>query len=337
MLRIAINGFGRIGKTFLRILLQDLSNKKLTVVAINLGPNNNPEQAAQFFMYDSLLGIYPGIVIYKDEHLVIDGIKIKLFSEKDPLKLPWKELSIDWIIEASGSCKIKLDAQKHITAGALKVLISAPLETADITIIPGINTPAYHHQEHAIISLGSCTTNALAPLIKTLDEQFNLESAVITTIHAYTNDQNLMDGSHKDPRRARAAALNIIPTATGADKVIGTLFPHLASSISAIALRVPVPVVSIIDLSFVTQQPINKQKINAAFKEAAQTNLSSIMQYSTAPLVSSDFQKNKASAVFDADLTLVAGKQGKIFAWYDNEFAYCCRLKEFLTLQFIKV
>ena len=327
-LRVAINGFGRIGKTFLRAVLQDKNN--LEIGAINLGPTKNPEQTALLFAYDSLMGTFPGVVEYKNQTLIINGKTITLLYEADATKLPWKALAIDWVIESSGKYTTKAKASAHLVAGCAKVLITAPAEDDDITIIPGINDHAYNAQKHAIVSLGSCTTNALAPLIKVITENFTLESAVVTTVHAYTNDQNLLDGAHNDPRRARAAALNIIPTKTGADKVITKLYPELIGKIAAIALRVPVPAVSIIDMSFTTEQNLTKEMVNSAFKKAAESNLKNILCYTTLPLVSSDFKGHPASAIFDAELTLVTQKTAKIFAWYDNEFAYSLRLKEFL-------
>jgi len=329
-MNIAINGFGRIGKAFLRsILLDKDTSQKINVVAINIGPSDI-KMCAHLFKYDSIMGTYPGEVSQDATSLTIDGKKIALSAECDPTKINWKQYSIDWVVESSGCFTSKVEAQKHCTAGAQKVLVSAPMDDEDITIIPGINDAAYDASKHVIISLGSCTTNCFAPMVKILKDTFGITSGLMTTIHSYTNTQVLLDCSCKDERRSRSATTNIIPTSTGADKVITKLFPDLQGKISAVAVRVPVPNVSLVDFSFQTSQQITTDTINAAFKEAAETTLKNIIGYATLPLVSSDFVGNPFSCVIDSLLTRAAGTHGKVFGWYDNEWGYSQRLKDFL-------
>jgi glyceraldehyde 3-phosphate dehydrogenase len=329
-MKIAINGFGRIGKTFLRTLLQDQkAQEKIEVVAINIGPGD-PGLAAFLFKHDSIMGDYQGEVKTDHNHLFVDGYKIKIIAECDPTKINWKELGVDWIIESSGHFTTKEKAEVHIKSGAKKVLITAPSTDEDITIIPGVNDKKYDSKKHHVISLGSCTTNCFAPMVKVLKENFDFVNGLMTTIHAYTNDQVLLDVEHKDPRRARAAALNIIPTKTGADKVIIKLYPELEGKIRALAIRVPTPVVSITDFTFTTKEAITKEQINDTFKKYAEKELKGILEYSQDPLVSSDFKQNPHSCIIDSLLTQSVGTTSKVFGWYDNEFGYCCRLKDFL-------
>ncbi|MFH1461748.1 MAG: type I glyceraldehyde-3-phosphate dehydrogenase [bacterium] len=328
--RIAINGFGRIGRTFLRTLLLDSKAiEQIDVIAINIGPGD-PNLIAQLFKYDSTLREYKGTVEYKNGYLDINGYKIKILNKLDPSQINWKELNIDWVVESSGKFTSKEKAEIHIKSGCKKVLITAPAQNEDITIIPGVNDEQYNNSKHNIISLGSCTANCFAPMVKIIKETFGLEAGLMTTIHAYTNDQVLLDIEHKDPRRARAAALNIIPTKTGADKVIIKIYPELEGKIKAKSIRVPTPVVSIVDFTFTTKEDLTSDKVNNAFKKHSQTTLKGILQYCTQPLVSSDFMQNTHSAVLDSLLTECVGNMCKVFAWYDNEFAYCCRLKDFL-------
>lgn len=329
--RVAINGFGRIGRIFLRTIFEQ-STPTITIVAINLGPTA-VENIDTLFAYDSVMGKFNGTVAQQDNVLTINGTSIKLLSVANPLELPWKSLDIDWVVEASGRFTKRSDAAQHLTAGSKKVLITAPAADADVTIVPSINDTEYQASNHHIVSLGSCTTNCFAPLIKVLHETFIIQSGIMTTIHAYTNNQVTLDSAHKDPRRGRAAALNIIPTKTGANKVITNLFPDLEGKLSAIALRVPVPDGSLVDFAFTTQKPISIELINAAFQLYAKTKLQKTLGYSDKPLVSSDFIKNSFSAVFDGTLTQCAGNMGNIFAWYDNEFGYSSRLRDFLILQ----
>jgi len=327
---IAINGFGRIGRAFLRALLSDeQARTTLRVVAINLGPNRTPNLDI-LFKHDSILGTFPGPVSATDDKLTVNGYDIALFAQADPAGLPWADLGIDWVVDASGHFTDGLKAQKHCAAGCKKVLITAPATNEDITIIPGVNDIAYNATKHNIISMGSCTTNCFAPVVKVLQESFGITQGFMTTTHAYTNDQVLLDVGHQDPRRARAAALNIVPTKTGAGKVITKLFPELEGKLSAIALRVPVPLVSMLDFTFTTSKPVNATLINDAFKASSNGPLKGIIQYETQPLVSSDFIGNESSCIIDSLLTQGSGSMGKVFAWYDNEYGYSCRLKDFL-------
>jgi len=336
-MKVAINGFGRIGRAFLRAVLQNKKTKEnIKIEAINVGPKKS-SPIDLLFKYDSVMPEFTGNVEIKNDFLHVDGQKIKLFFEADPTNLPWKKLGIDWIIEASGKFTTKELAAKHLAAGAKKVLITAPSDDADISIVPGVNYESYNHKKHSIISLGSCTTNAFAPLIKVINENFGITSGLMTTIHAYTNDQVLLDVEHKDPRRARAAAINIVPTKTGASKVITQIFPELKGKIEATAIRVPVPVVSLIDFVFVSEKVLTIEKINKSFEKAATGKLKSILQYTNLPLVSSDFIGNTHSSIFDSLLTQQTGNVGKVFAWYDNEFGYSCRLKDFLLHNLIKI
>jgi len=335
--KIAINGFGRIGKTFLRTVLQDNAAKKeIDVIAINIGPGN-PNQIAQLFKYDTLMRTFEGRVHFTpsnaNDHagtLNVDGFDIKIIAEIDPLKINWERLNVDWVVESSGAFRTREKAAMHLKSGAKKVLITAPAVDEDITIIPGVNDKKYNKDVHHIISLGSCTTNCFAPIVKVLKESFDFSHGVMTTVHAYTNDQVLIDIEHKDPRRARAAALNIIPTSTGADKVIIKIYPELEGKLRGMSLRVPTPVVSLVDFSFTTDTEITIEDINNAFQTYCQNDLKHIMQFCNQPLVSSDFMQNPHSCIFDSLLTQTLGKISKVFGWYDNEFGYCCRLKDFL-------
>lgn len=331
-MKIAINGFGRIGRTFLRALLLDkIATKKIDVVAINIGPGD-PDLIAHLFKYDSIMGEFEGQIKYdnKNNTLDINGYKIKIFQKLDPLQINWGDLNIDWVIESSGAFTKREKADLHLQSGAKKVLITAPATDEDITIIPGVNSAKYDPEKHNIVSLGSCTTNCFAPMVKVVKENFELVNGLMTTIHAYTNDQVLLDVEHKDPRRARAAALNIIPTKTGADKVIIKIYPDLEGKLSGIALRVPTPIVSLTDFTFTTKENLTVEKINSAFENYSKNQLKNILQYCDKPLVSSDFKENSHSCIIDSLITRTVGKTSKIFGWYDNEFGYCCRLKDFL-------
>jgi glyceraldehyde 3-phosphate dehydrogenase len=332
MLRIAINGFGRIGRTFLRsVLLHPSTAQKLSIVAINLGPSS-PENLDLLFAYDSIMGTYPHSVSIQADELVIGKHRIKLLQEKDATQLPWKALGIDWVVDCSGHFTDGLKAVAHCTAGAGKVLISAPATNDDITIIPGVNNAAFQADKHRIVSLGSCTTNCFAPIVKIIHETFGISEGMMTTIHAYTNDQVLLDVEHKDPRRARAAALSMIPTKTGANKVITQIFPDLDGKIQAQAIRVPTPVVSCLNFTFKTNKTLSAQAINTALEKAAQSSLRGYLEYCDKPLVSIDFKGNPASAIVDSLLTTCTGSLGNVTAWYDNEFGYSSRLRDFLMM-----
>lgn len=330
MKRIAINGFGRIGRTLTRSIMTDpAARASLDVVAINLGPSR-PNNLDILFQFDSLMGTYPGTVTCSDNTLIIDGHSIQLFTERDPEQLPWGQLSIDCVVDASGMFTDKAQAQRHRDAGAHKVLITAPGKNEDIALVLGVNQEQYNPGQHHIISLGSCTTNCFAPIVSVLHKTFGIVSGMMTTTHAYTNDQVLLDVEHNDPRRARAAALNMIPTKTGASSVINKLFPELDGKIIATAIRVPTPVVSLLDFTFTSDQELSSTSINQALVQAASGNLAGIMRYETRPLVSSDFQGAPESCIIDSLLTQATGNLGKVFAWYDNEYGYSCRLRDFL-------
>jgi len=329
-MKIAINGFGRIGKTFLRTIMQDSkAQQQLTVSAINLGPSD-PEYLANFFKYDSVLGTFDGAVSYKNNLLTINNHKIEIFTQPDPTKLPWKKLAIDWVVEASGRFITREKAATHLQAGSKKVLITAPAIDEDITIIPGVNDDQYDKENHIIVSLGSCTTNCFAPIIKVLTTHFTLQQGFMTTIHAYTNNQALLDSEHKDPRRGRAAAINIIPTSTGADKVITKIYPELQSKLQGAAIRVPVHIVSLVDFTFTTTQELSTDIINQKFEQAATNDLKGILLATSQPLVSSDYIGSPYSCIIDCLLTKANGTMGKVSGWYDNEFGYSTRLKDFL-------
>lgn len=329
-MRIAINGFGRIGRAFLRsVLLDPAMAKKLEVVAINQGPSP-AKQLDILFKYDSVMGEFPGDVTVDDKFLTIGSTKIALFTQADPATLPWKALAIDWVVEASGFFTSHEKASLHLKAGAKKVLITAPSKNADCIVVPGVNNEAYNAQEHTIVSLASCTTNCFAPLLKVLCDNVTLERGMMTTVHAYTNSQVLLDVATEDPRRSRAAALNIIPTKTGAGDVITKIFPQLEGKLDMMAIRVPVPDVSFVDFTFVTKEILTVEQLNDYFRKAAATSLRGVLMYTDQPLVSSDYLGNVHAAIFDSLLTKCNGQINKVCAWYDNEFGYSSRIKDFL-------
>jgi glyceraldehyde 3-phosphate dehydrogenase len=330
-MNIAISGFGRIGRNFLRVLLQDKQAlEKLKVVAINIGPAN-PHFIAHSFKYDTLLGIYPGFVDMEGDTLIIDDKRIKILTETDPEKLSWADLGIDWVVESSGFFTDKVGAQRHCKAGAKGVLISAPSKDPDAMVIMGVNEDTFDKSKDTIVSAGSCTTNALVPVLKVLDDTFGIESAYMTTVHSYTNNQVLLDVERSDVRRARAAALNIIPTTTGAIEVVGKVLPKLNGKIEGCSLRVPVAKVSLIDLAFVAEKPMTTESIHKAFQKAQDGTMAGVLALTDQPLVSVDFSQNDNSVIVDGLLTKVTKTLGKVFGWYDNEWAYSCRLKDFLV------
>ena len=332
MINVAINGFGRIGRNFLRAVLQDQEAlKKIKVVAINVGPARL-ETVAHMFKYDTIMGNFHGSVQQKNDMLIVDGYEISLIAELDPAKTGWDRFGIDWVVEATGKFTNKEEASKHFNAGAQSVLITAPAKNEDATIIPGVNEEMFDKTKHKIVSLGSCTTNALLPMLKILHESFGIERGFMTTIHAYTNSQVLLDVEKgTDLRRARAAALNIIPTTTGATKVLGKVMPELDGLIGGVAVRVPVAKVSLIDLIFTAKKELSAQNIRDAFKKASQGKLSSIIGVTDEQLVSSDFCGDPHSVIIDLSIVDVCGNVGKLFGWYDNEWAYSVRLKDFLV------
>lgn len=324
MKKVAINGFGRIGRVTLRALL---ANNNVEVVAINDLTDN--ATLAHLFKYDSIHGKFNGTITYDDQFLIINGKKINSYSERNPTLLPWAQLGVDVVIESTGHFTSKEKAGMHITAGAKKVVISAPADEKEIrTIVLGVNDEAIK-EDHAIISNASCTTNCLASLVKVLEENWGIEKGFMTTIHAYTGDQSLHDMPHKDLRRARAGALSIIPTSTGAAKAISLVFPQLEGKLDGLAMRVPVADGSITDLTcFIKGEP-SAQEVNAAFKKAAsEGSLKGILEYSDEPLVSADIVGNPHSCIFDSKLTLVKGNMVKVVGWYDNEFGYSSRLAD---------
>jgi glyceraldehyde 3-phosphate dehydrogenase len=320
--KIGINGFGRIGRNFFRAALAKGSD--LEIVAVNDLTDN--ASLANLLKYDSITGKLPATVELDGDNIVVDGKAIKVLAERDPANLPWGELGVDIVIESTGFFTKAADAQKHIDAGAKKVIISAPATGDDVTIVLGVNEDQYDPANHNIISNASCTTNSLAPLAKVFNDKFGIERGLMTTVHAYTADQNLQDGPHKDPRRARAAALNIVPTSTGAAKAIGLVLPELAGKLDGFALRVPVPTGSITDLTLETKSEVTVDEINAAYKEAAEGPLKGILLYSEDPLVSTDITTDPHSSIYDSGLTKVIGGLVKITSWYDNEWGYSNRL-----------
>lgn len=338
MTRIAINGFGRIGRNTLRALLERdkgaLGNlltrtEELEVVAVN--DLSDTEELALLLKYDTTLGKFSKSVETDGDDLIVDGKRIKVLGEKDPKALPWGELEVDVVLESTGRFTKAEDAKAHIEAGAKKVLVSAPSKGADVTLAYGVNTDAYK-PGYTVISNASCTTNALAPLASVLNKAAGIQHGFMTTVHAYTADQNLQDGPHKDPRRARAAAENIIPTSTGAAKAIGLVLPELDGKLSGDAIRVPVPVGSIVELNTVVEKELTVEEVNAAYRAAAEGDLKGILEYSTDPLVSSDIAGNPASSIFDSALTRVDGKNVKVSAWYDNEWGFSNRVVDTLGL-----
>ena len=327
--RIAINGFGRIGRQMLRIALTRKS--KLEIVAINdLVP---VETLAHLFAFDSIYGRYPGEVKVTNGALVIDGHAIRVTAEKDPANLPWRELDIDVVIESTGFFTERDKAAAHLAAGAKKVIISAPGKNVDATIVLGVNEGVYDPTAHHIISNASCTTNCLAPVAKVLHDTFGIVKGLMTTTHAYTADQRLVDSPHKDLRRARAAALSIIPASTGAAKAVGEVLPDLKGKLTGLALRVPTPTVSVVDLVVDLARDTTAEEVNAALKQAADGPLKNILCFEERPLVSSDFRGDTHSSIVDAASTLViGGNMTKVIAWYDNEWGYSCRLVELAEL-----
>jgi glyceraldehyde 3-phosphate dehydrogenase len=330
--RVGINGFGRIGRNFFRALVAGNSDVEL-VAANDLGDVNT---MAHLLKYDSILGRFPGEVRATDTGIAVGGKTIKILAERDPARLPWGELGVDVVIESTGLFTKAADARKHLDAGAKKVIISAPATGEDVTIVMGVNDGDYEPAKHDIISNASCTTNCLGPLAKVLHDAFGIERGLMTTIHAYTQDQNLQDGPHKDLRRARAAALNIVPTSTGAAKAIGLVLPELQGKLDGYALRVPVPTGSATDLTVTTSRATSADEVKAAYQSAADGPLKGILTYTEAPIVSSDIVTDPASCIFDAGLTKVIGDERssvvKVVGWYDNEWGYSNRLVDLTAL-----
>jgi len=321
-IRVGINGFGRIGRNFFRA--QNQLGAEIEIVALNdLG---DAKTMAHLLRYDSTLGPFPGDVSLGDGVIRAGGEQMRMLSERDPAALPWGELGVDVVLESTGFFTDRAAAQKHIDAGAKKVVISAPATEPDFTVVLGVNDDQYDATAHHVISNASCTTNCVAPLAKVLDDLAGIESGFMTTIHAYTNDQSILDLPHKDLRRARAAAINLIPTSTGAAKAIGLVLPHLKGKVDGISVRAPVPTGSITDLVVMLGRDVTTDEVNAAYSAAAAGPLAGIMQYSEDPLVSTDIVHNPHSCIVDSKLTMAHGRTAKVFGWYDNEWGYSCRL-----------
>ena len=325
MVKVAINGFGRIGRNTLRAAIKQGIFEKIDYVAIN-DPGLTPANAAHVFKYDSVMGKFDGTVEVAEDGLIINGKKIKFYAEKDPAQLPWKDLGVEIVIESTGFYTDATKAAAHITAGAKKVIISAPAKNEDLTIVLGVNDKEYDTTKHNVISMASCTTNCLAPVAKVVSEQFGIVKGLMTTVHSYTGDQRILDAGHKDPRRARAGALNIVPTTTGAAKAVALVLPELKGKLNGFAMRVPTPDVSVVDVVFETEKPVTVEAVNAALKAAADGK---ILCYSEEPLVSSDFIGSSQSSTVDAALTMTMGdNMVKVVSWYDNEMGYSTRLAE---------
>ena len=331
MIRVAINGFGRIGRNFARCWV-GRENSNIQLVGIN--DTSDPRTNAHLLRYDSMLGRLKGVDISADDNsITINGNTIKCVSDRNPDNLPWKEWGIDLIIESTGVFTSKEGAMRHVNAGAKKVLITAPGKNEDGTFVVGVNHHDYDHNKHNIISNASCTTNCLAPIAKVLDEKFGIIKGIMTTTHSYTGDQRLLDASHRDLRRARAAAINIVPTSTGAAKAVALVLPQLKGKLNGVALRVPTPNVSMVDFVVQTEKRTIAEEVNQALKEAAEGPLKGILGYTELELVSSDYQGTDESSVVDASLTIVMGNDMvKVMAWYDNEWGYSQRVLDLAEL-----
>ncbi|MEW6046710.1 MAG: type I glyceraldehyde-3-phosphate dehydrogenase [Bacillota bacterium] len=325
-IRVGVNGFGRIGRQIVRAAYRD---PDLEIVAVN--DITDAPTLAHLFKYDSVHGTFRGEVRVDGDSLIIEGRRIKVLAVKSPAELPWKELGVEYVFESTGLFRDREKASGHLKAGARKVVITAPAKGEDITVVMGVNEDGYNPAAHNLVSNASCTTNCLAPVAKVIDQAFGIEHGTMTTVHSYTNDQRVLDLPHKDLRRARAAALNIIPTTTGAAQAVGLVLPHLKGKLDGYSLRVPTPDVSILDLVAVVKRPASVEAVNAALKDAAAGPLRGILRYAEEPLVSSDLIGDPHSAIVDAELTMVIdGTFVKVVAWYDNEWAYSLRCVDLL-------
>lgn len=328
-IKVAINGFGRIGRNAFKIALEE--KREWEIVAIN--DLTDAETLAHLLKYDSLYGKFNGTVEAKGDTLVVNGKEIKVVAERDPEKLPWGTMGVDIVIEATGIFRSKDQAMKHVNAGAKKVIITAPAKKEDITIVIGVNDDKYNPAEHHIISNASCTTNCLAPFAKVLNDKYGLKRGLMTTIHAYTNDQRILDLPHEDLRRARAAGQSIIPTTTGAAEAVALVLPELKGKLSGMAMRVPTPTVSVVDLVCELNKDVTKEEINTAFSEAANGSLKGILKYSEEPLVSVDYKQDPHSSIVDGlSTTVMDNNMVKIVAWYDNEWGYSTRVVDLVDL-----
>jgi glyceraldehyde 3-phosphate dehydrogenase (phosphorylating) len=324
--RVGINGFGRIGRNVLRASLGDPT---LEFVAVN--DLTDAKTLAYLLQYDSVHGTLAAKVESREDAILLDGKPIKVLAKKDPKELPWKDLGVEIVVESTGRFTDREGASKHLSSGAKRVIVTAPSKDADVTLVLGVNEPAYDSSKHTIVSNASCTTNCLAPVAKVLLDRFGIKHGVMTTIHSYTNDQQLLDLPHKDLRRARAAALSMVPTSTGAAKALHLVLPQLKGKLDGLAIRVPTPNVSLVDLSVEVEQDCDVASVNAAFKQAAQGQLKGILKYSEAPIVSVDQNGDPHSATLDAPLTIVSNRRFvKVLAWYDNEWGYSCRVRDLI-------
>src|SRR5688572_13853029 len=325
-IKVGINGFGRIGRNIFRATMGD---KEIDIVAVN--DITDPKTLSYLLKYDSVLGNLKANVGASAEAITVDGKSIRVFKEKDPAKIDWPSLGVEVVVESTGLFTDAVDAKKHLRDSVKKVIISAPAKNEDITVCMGVNHTSYDPAKHHVISNASCTTNCLAPVAKVLHETFGIESGLMTTVHSYTNDQKLLDLPHSDLRRARAAALSMIPTSTGAAKAIGLVLPALKGKLDGIAIRVPTPDVSLVDLTVTTSKPVTAESVNAAFKAAAEGAMKGILQYCDEELVSVDFLHNPHSSILDSLLTKALGdKMVKVFAWYDNEWGFSCRMADLI-------
>ena len=326
--KVGINGFGRIG----RLVLRAIAEKKADIEVVAVNDLTDTKTNAHLFKYDSTYGIYPGKVEATQDMIIIDGRKVKVIAERDPAKIPWRDYGVEIVVESTGLFTDATKAAAHRQGGAKKVIISAPAKGEDVTVVLGVNEDKYNPAKHNIISNASCTTNCIAPVVKVLHDNFGVTRGFLTTDHAYTNDQRLLDTAHKDLRRARAAALSIVPTSTGAARAVTLVIPELAGKLHGIALRVPTPTVSICDFVADVKKEVTVEQVNKAFKAAAEGKLKGIIEYCEEPLVSIDFKGNPASAIVDAENTMVIdGTMVKVLAWYDNEWGYSNRLVDLIN------
>ncbi len=330
MVKVGINGFGRVGRQVFKAM-RDMYGDLLEVVAVN--DITSPDVLAHLLKYDSNYGRFNGTVEVQGSSIFVDGKEVRVFAEKDPANLPWKDLGVQLVVESTGVFTEAQKAAAHLQAGAQKVIITAPAKNEDITIVLGVNEDKYDPEKHHIISNASCTTNSVAPVAKVLHDNFGIEYGFLTTVHAYTNDQRILDLPHRDLRRARAAALSIIPTTTGAAKAVALVIPELKGKFDGIALRVPTPTVSISDFVITLQRPVTRDEVNAAFKAAAEGRLKGILGYTEEPVVSVDFKGDTHSGVVDGSLTMVIGERTvKVLVWYDNEWGYSVRVADLAAL-----
>ena len=328
-MKVAVNGFGRIGRDVVRILVQN-NDPDLELVAVNIV--SDLETNAHLFKYDSIYGIFDGEVSVNGDELTLGDKKIKVVNDRDPENLPWEELGVELVIDSTGAFRDKEGLSKHIKAGAKKVLLTAPGKGVDKTIVLGVNDDDYDPENDVVISNASCTTNCLAPVVKVINDNFGIVRGLMTTVHAYTNDQKLHDDAHKDIRRARAAGLSMIPTTTGAAKAVAQVIPEMEGKLTGYAIRVPIPTVSITDVVFEIEKEATVEEINAAIKKASENEMKGLLGYSDDKLVSIDFQGDSRSSIFDADLTLVNGNMIKVASWYDNEWGYSNRVVDLAKL-----